>query len=245
MEITKEWLQQKWIKEGVSLRQLGIDLGLGPRGLESYAAKYGLRSQYKNHLNEQKLTLEDPVFRYFLGLFCADGYMDKNAVRVSIDLYGEDSRVLLEKLRQYFEITTPLGNYKTPLGDRNRWRLTIASSKLYSLLSELGISNKKTENLRLVQLENYSEFLRGFVDGDGSFSAPPKRRVRWYCHSVQFNEDLMVLLQMGTIAKHPKGGTTFCIAKRKDLEKFIRMIYTDTYYCLSYKLEIAEQILSK
>lgn len=244
MEITKEWLRQKWIKEGMSLRQLGIDMGLGPRGLEKYAIRYGLRSKYKNSLNEKKFTLKDPVFRYFLGLLYADGYVDKNSPRVYIDLQGEDARELLEKLRQYFEVSTPIGNYKNPKGDRVRYRLTLVSDRLRDLLKNCDLTNRKTDNIRLPALPTYWEFFRGFIDGDGSFSVK-RHRLRWYCHSKVFNVEVQKELQMGNIQKHPKGGTVFSLTKLQDLKRLIQLIYNDTYYCYAPKWERAKQILSK
>lgn len=241
MEITKEWLEQKWIKEGNSLRNLSIEQGLGPRGLEKYAVKFKLKSRYKHFINEDKIDLSDANFQYLLGLIYSDGYF--NGKRVSIDLSYNCGKELLTALNKYFENTCPIANYYNPKGEKVRYRLTISCNKLNELLKSLGIDNNKTIDLKLPILSNYSHFLRGFFDGDGSID---NKRIRWYCHSKRFNKEIVNILGYGNISNvKGKSGTQFAIYKIADRIKFLKYIYRNADFSLNYKKQRAFKFIKE
>jgi len=244
MKYTRDWLIDNWVMSSKSLRQLAREEGLSSRAFEQFAVRYKLKKVLKYRINEDKISLDDPVFQYFLGLFAADGYADKSSLRVTIDLKGEAGKELLYKLQEYFESTAPLRRYKLPKGSEGRWRLTLTSKKLRLLIESLGMGVNKTSTLQLPSLPTYNHFLRGFVDGDGSIEILKKPRVRWYCHSKQFNLQVQKLFPFAKVTQHRRCiGTNFGIYRKDSVVNFLEYIYEDTYFAYQPKLLRAQQLL--
>lgn len=234
----KEWFVVNWLDTPKSLQTLAIEIGVHVTTLERWSKKFNLTKHNKYNINENKISINNPVFQYFLGLLYADGYVDSKAKRISLDLSYNIGKEILSKLKEYFNYTGDIGEYKNPLGKRIRYRLTIGNVFLYDLCICLGLTPNKTSKIRLPNLPKYNHFLRGFMDGDGHIKRKGKT-ITWYCHSKEFNEDVQHLLGFGTIYKHKLTGTTLGFQGENAI-KFIKFIYIDTYYCLSNKLKIAK-----
>lgn len=230
----KEWFVNNWINTDKSLQTLADEINVHVTTLERWVHKFNLKKPLKYSINEDKITIKDPVFQYFLGLLYADGFNDGN--RIGIDLSYDWGYEILLKLKTYFEYSGKIGVYKNSKGNRVRYRLYISNSKFVTLCTSLGVVPKKISKLRLPKLPQYNHFLRGFIDGDGNIH---KGQIRWYCHSKDFNNDIKDLLKFGSIYSHKLGGTTYGVYG-KNAQILINFIYQDQHYCLSNKLKKAK-----
>lgn len=106
---------------------------------------------------------------YLLGLLFADGSVVPNKDRetaISLQLLREDSN-LLELFRQEINAKSPIQN-----NIDGTCSFSIRSNKLAKDLNEYNIISNKTYNIhslpRNIPNKYYKDFLRGYIDGDGS-----------------------------------------------------------------------------
>lgn len=134
--------------------------------------KYGVR---KYSINDD-YVLESHNGAWLLGFYAADGYLPitkgaKN--KIVIALQAEDKEIL-EKIKEELEYTGPVYEYLSSEINGKRYPtvcLSFTSKKLREQFESYGICNNKTFNLEhLPQLpeEFMFDFIRGFIDGDGT-----------------------------------------------------------------------------
>ena len=122
-----------------------------------------------NHNYFDKIDCENKA--YLLGLIMSDGCVNKRkninkSNRLMFKLHKDD-KYLVEFMAK--EIA-PFSNLSK---DKNSFRLEINSNRLVKALNVLGVDFNKIlngENLPDLPEEMYPHFIRGFFDGDGSYS---------------------------------------------------------------------------
>lgn len=122
--------------------------------------------------NEDFFKKWTPEMAYVLGFFTADGNMLKNkrgAHFVTIEITDRD---ILEKIRNAIGSNHKIGIRKGNFPEKDAYRLQIGSKEIFNDLLKLGITpNKsKTIDLPLVPNKYFSDFVRGYFDGDGCVS---------------------------------------------------------------------------
>jgi len=109
---------------------------------------------------------------YVLGFFAADGNIIRNkrgAHFLTLEICDLD---ILEKIRfamnSEHKISVKIN--KNPSKHRDAYKLQIGSKDIYYDLVALGFSYNKTKNLSvpLVPKKVFSDFVRGYFDGDGN-----------------------------------------------------------------------------
>lgn len=170
-DIDKEWIINNWVNTPKSLYQLAKENNISYSILDNRARKYNLSKRYKFKLNKEKLfNLKDPNVYYLAGLIATDGYLENNHNAITIDLTGEDELILLNNIKQYFEIQSNINFYN----NSNRLRIACDDLKEF-FINNFNIPNKdKTFNLQ-VPNNFYNEdcikaYIRGCIDGDGSIN---------------------------------------------------------------------------
>lgn len=106
---------------------------------------------------------------YVLGFFTADGNMIKNkrgAYFISIEITDKD---LLYKVRGLLGSNHKIAERKRDNKWKKSYRIQIGSKKMFDDLTKLGMepNKSKTINLPNVPEEYFSDFVRGYFDGDG------------------------------------------------------------------------------
>lgn len=109
------------------------------------------------------------------GLISADGYIQEQYHRVIIRMCI-DAKDVLEKLREYFEISSEVAEYITNgyIDNVKMYNLTISSKKLLEELKKLNIRGRKKDllvrfpDMKILSEENKEMFIRGLWDGDGT-----------------------------------------------------------------------------
>jgi len=181
---------------------------------------------------------------YFLGLLYADGGNTGGAI--SLQLIEHD-RDILERLNLFLGSDKPLLRVETADG-KIYLKLLISNKKLIERLDSLGVCRRKTFLIRFpswLDSKLYADFVRGYLDGDGSISIDLKRRKcqlsivsnRDFCldlkHIVDAALDINTSIQdiKGTQAKR-----LVCSGNRQS-HKLLNWLYGNASTKLSRKFE--------
>lgn len=166
----KEYLEENFIKQGKSAREIAEELGVSTRVIEKWLQRfelYGIKPRTKYTLNREKITL-CPEMYYYIGLITTDGYIDNKNNRVTIRMRNEGTEELLNNLKDYFEFSGSVRLYK-----EKDYDLTMTSKDLIDFMASLGIyGTKKTYTVTVPNIFPNKEcvllYLRGVLDGDGN-----------------------------------------------------------------------------
>lgn len=142
----------------------------------------GIMKPYKDRAWKKKYSIDETMFEkcdspekaYWLGFIMADGNININnrgGYRLIINLKNGDKNHL-EKFRQFLNANVPIeerwisgGNAKS----RKIASISICRKKIFNSLKQYGIIPRKTgmEQIRNIPEQYYSDFIRGYFDGDG------------------------------------------------------------------------------
>lgn len=177
-------------KNGMPLLQVWRATGVGRNKLYNTLKDLGLMRSNKE--NSRKYDVNHDFFRsidseekaYWLGFIYADGYVTCSKTgqkNVGVTL-GRKDRAHLESLREALQASYEIKDYEgNSYGKVIEYsRLLITSDQLYDDLQSKGVLTKKSLILTfpkedVVPAELTHHFIRGYFDGDGSFSYSGKR----------------------------------------------------------------------
>lgn len=139
------------------------------------------RSRRKYLLDETIFDKIDHEWKaYFLGLFYADGCVQKNKT-LKISLHEKDKEIL-EVINPYIFQNNPLryesakkhiGKDGKPRNNAAKYFLNINSQKIWHLFQDRGCTQRKSFTIQFptfIPDELLHHFLRGYFDGDGWIS---------------------------------------------------------------------------
>lgn len=215
------------------------------------------RNYSKYTLNENSFKKIDTELKaYCLGFLYADGNIYKTSVRIHI--HKKDSEIL-DFFIQAFETTQ---DFRV---DKNGYAiLNVSSRKICEDLAQHGVTPNKTFKLKF-PLESLSEdliphFMRGVVDGDGSFSSKEKEKssatfnvVSNFDFSIEFMNQLVkkagvnqtkILKKESIINPELKLGI-ISYSGYNNVNKIYKLLYNDANVFLVRKKMRAEEILEK
>lgn len=165
------------------------------------------RTKKINHFYFDSLNFENT---YYMGFFAADGTIRKKSNEMKIALSSVDKE-FLENFKKAIDTEHDIKEYTTNNGF-NCVSLVFSSLKIKQDLSKYGIIPNKTFT-NTISLKNIPEnlrlaFIKGFFDGDGSFSFNENTKqcfLKILCHSRKLLEEFTEVL-----------GEKFSILERKD-----------------------------
>jgi len=216
--------------------------------------------QRKYSLNEDCLDeIDSEEKAYFLGFFYADGCnsSERNIITIALE---EKDKSILEKFQTIVNSNRPLLYIKSKefgtkkqYTRRPQWVFTVSSKKMSSKLTELGCPKAKSLILKFpsssqVPDKLLKDWLRGFWDGDGTFTfTKNKSNVGGYLSasiatSLDVCENLKIFLEKKlhiTSSISPLKNTKvylFRIGKTCDSIKFLNWLYENQSICLERKL---------
>jgi hypothetical protein len=111
---------------------------------------------------------------YFLGLLAADGNVSNKRNTISLSLNVDDGLDLIEEFKKELNSTGSIKIYTDKRTDHKRKSMAtiqFTSQKTKEDLQKIGLGPKKTTDLAYPKInkELDKHFIRGFIDGDGSF----------------------------------------------------------------------------
>lgn len=144
--------------------------------------KHGVPKR-SNKQNSRKYELDHHFFdvidtqekAYWLGFLAADGFVDSTRDCVGVSLGIKDIGHV-EKFKQSLQATYPVKTYTSSPSNSYAGvkyaRLLVASEQLKAALISHGIVEHKTLVLKFPKLQGklVRHYIRGYFDGDGSFS---------------------------------------------------------------------------
>jgi len=196
----------------------------------------------------QKIKTEwSPNLAYAIGLLTTDGNLSKDGRH--IDLTSKD-REQLENFLRCVEREVKI-SFKYSGSGRQYLRVQFSDVNFYEFLLNIGLKPNKTMTIGIVRvpLKYFFDFLRGHLDGDGSFfsyfdprwktsymfytnfSSASKTHINW------LRKTLKKLLKIkGYISKSIKSSVyQLRYAKRESLLLLPKLYYNDRVVCLSRK----------
>lgn len=177
------------------MSQVNFNALLRFRGIPARRTQYLFNYKYFEEINT-----EDKA--YFLGFIYADGNLFNNSLKISIRDYDVD---VLEKFKQYTDSNHKIR--RIPIGEKNfdkkgpeMVEIIQTDRRMPEILNKHGVVPNKTHKINsipnTVPDKYVKHFIRGYVDGDGSFSRyTPNDGYDRYSFSVVGNIDFLVDLR--------------------------------------------------
>ena len=199
-----------------------------------------------------------------MGFISADGYITKSSQyeswRLSINLEVSDKQHL-ELFKNCIDSTAPIIEFvnenSKSFGVSKQALMRVNSKKVCSDLMSLGIFQNKSKSIKLPNIPShlYSHYIRGFVDGDGSFSFTKRKG----CDGFRFGFELVgssleILKSIQTIfsnnniksniyQRKNKDIYRLMIASKSDISKLIYFLYDDATIYLKRKFDKSHELL--
>jgi intein/homing endonuclease len=234
MENLKEEIYYLYITQNIRQNKIAQQLNLKKKQVEYWIKKWGFIRNPLMRIPIEKISLNDPQFCYFLGLWIADGYINKKQNVIELSL--KTDKYLLENIAKYLNplIQVKTYTYKTNKHNDPIYRINLCKDdNLLQFLKLHGLNKSdKSFTARLPLPENYmcaKMLLRGYIDGDGNI----RNGFRAFTASEQLKDDLVFLVKKyfnydltvsPTKTKQTKG---FTISSRMSFLPHIIDIYQD------------------
>lgn len=190
-------------------------------------------------------------FAYAVGLFTADGSMSKDGRHFDFTSKDKDQVINFAKcLNLNNKISGKSRGYS---GEKKYFHIQFGDVKLYKFFQSIGLQPNKSLTIKEVNIPDqfFPDFLRGYLDGDGSvqlFEHPQSElkqiRIRFYSGSKQFILWLRSKIKTkvkvsGGSAKERVRAWWLVYCKRDSLELIKYMYYSDKIPMLKRKAVVA------
>lgn len=161
--------------------------------IDRLVKKYSLRRFRDRKLSYCKnINIEEPEFWYFLGLFASDGNLYLKGNSVDTIQFTLDDKDALLNIKEILGCNNKIKKYKKE--SKMRWYISISDTNLINTVRTIFGSDcyRKTFSIKFPNISDarcLSMFLRGFFDGDGSFSVSAIKgfyNFKIYCASKEF-----------------------------------------------------------
>jgi predicted HTH domain antitoxin len=210
--------------------------------------KYYLNQHFFDVINDERRA-------YYLGLIYADGCNHIKSNKLTIGLQ-EGDRHILESFKKDLESNIPIRFRKGAKSGYKNSSIFVVNCHYFSrALLKLGVMNAKSlilkfPNKNQVPPSLIKHFIRGYFDGDGSFSCyyNKKENVYKYCAAIIstecfckslnkiFNKELQINTDIR--ARFPdrnNSNRTLTISGKNQVYKFLDWIYDDAHIFLERK----------
>jgi intein-encoded DNA endonuclease-like protein len=210
-------------------------------------------------VNENYFDIWSPAMAYIVGFTTADGYIwygTRGAMILEYSIKNTDISIL-EFIRSE---VSPNANIR--IFDRYDKRtnktyttakLRIFSTKICRVLAKFGIVPNKTGKEMLPNLpENFKyDYLRGLIDGDGSFGIYPQSTPNSYYSrmsiasaSYQFLDDInkVLLMKLGKIVNKGCNCYALTLQTRVNIITIGKLIYNTNSFYLNRKKQIFDRM---
>lgn len=233
--VTKEWLIEKWVNTGDSLATIAKKHGISLSLLEYRASSFGLTKNRKYRVDVHKFRdTNDPSVWYLAGLIATDGYVCADSDYIGISMCGESEKALLEDIRNYFKIESPLRHYE--YGNVSKECLRISFKGICEYFKDtFNIPlHGKTFSVRVPETfpseDCAKAYILGCMDGDGCIShidASPTAVL--LTASEDFIQGIIRIIEMYSVCKctySMRKYPSVSISGRKNMISFLDWIYS-------------------
>lgn len=197
--------------------------------------------KYNNGNMEYFKNIDNDTKAYLLGFIAADGCITKsrNSIGLTITIHKKD-KVILEKLKQELLSENPIQELKK----HEHVRFVIYNKELTESLKTHGIEERKSltmENIiNIIPKQFRSSFIRGYFDGDGSFTFQEKYK-RAYIQirgTKEFLNGIVNELSIQSFSiKEYDSIPNLSIGSKKEIKKFFDIVYSNSTIHLNRKYD--------
>lgn len=194
---------------------------------------------------------------YAVGLIVTDGHISKDGRH--IDLTSKDKEQL-ENFMKCLGIKVKIGFKQSGYTEKKYPRIQFSHVNFYRFLSNIGVTNVKTKSIIEVKVPDkyFFDFLRGHLDGDGTFYSywdprwhssfmfytvflsASKKHIEWLQNKI-----FKLLNINGAVSKKRNDSTyTLRYAKKESLKLLPKIYYSNNIICLSRKFKKIHKALA-
>jgi len=225
-----------------------FNVSIGPitRILKRYGFELTNRRYDVNHYYFENIDNEGKA--YWLGFLFADGYIRERKSGNSLEIkLSVNDREHLELFKMTIGSTHNIVDgiskvkYKDRISISKLCHLAIYSSKLVESIKKQGVHSRKTFTITKPNIDPklINHFIRGYFDGDGSFSfiKNQKNSTCFACASDNFRNFLIEELGQNDVVLNYYGGVKLFVQNKVDNNKFYHYIYKNANVYLKRKKE--------
>ena len=128
----------------------------------------------------KQLNFNPSELWYLIGLIASDGCLSKDGRHIEITAKEQD---FLEKLRSQIGLKGKTG-VKNKGKTNQAYHIQISNKNFYEFLLSVGLKQRKSLNLGKIDVpgDNFTDFCRGVIDGDGNirkWAHPVNNKEQW------------------------------------------------------------------
>lgn len=247
-EIIKDYLS------GMSMKNVADKYNWTASGVGKMLKAYNIpartlsaaRRNYLNYtINEDVFhVIDNPDKAYWLGVMYSDGFISKTGLYT--DCFGlaisEKDQEWLEQFKSFLEYNGEIKHYITSQGYKIGTpyaKLIIGNNKIVADLKTWGVIEHKSKLIhKLPDIMYLDDFIRGYIDGDGSL------RKDYPCFQISGNEsfllDIANYFQIPYAIRPDK--SIYCLRyNTKPSEYLEKRLYKNAHYYLKRKYDIASR----
>lgn len=164
------------ICNGIPSMDIAQKYGCSLVNVNAFARRHNLSGRYnyshKNYRDPEYFSQIDTEEKaYILGFIAADGHVSDKEIIISLSAKDVD---IIEKIRNSIGVNKDIKNYTGHSFGPNKSefvRFTFGTKEMISSLRSLGFVRNKTRTFKMPEIDKslYKHFVRGYIDGDGSF----------------------------------------------------------------------------
>lgn len=238
---------------GSSLRKLGKIWNCSPTTIKNILKEYNIstrtfsqaRRNYLNYsLNENIFEkIDNPDKAYWLGVMYSDGYISKTKYTNKFGLsVSEKDLEWVEKFRNFLNYNGDIKHYLVSSGYKKGTpyvRLLIGNNKIVEDLEKWGVIEHKTKKIScLPDIDFLDDFIRGYIDGDGSLLK------RLPCFQISGNKSFLeAIAKYFSLPYHlePDKSIYSLRYNTKESRYLEKRLYKNANYYLQRKYNIAQR----
>jgi hypothetical protein len=215
-------------------------------GIELTNRRYKVNHDYFNVIDTQEKA-------YWLGFLFADGYIRErksgNSLELKLSVKDYDHLLLFRECigsNHLVKESQSKVKYNGGVSISNMIHLAMYSSKLVNSIRKQGVHSRKTFTIERPNIEKgmMSHFIRGYFDGDGSFSFKPEKysiKTQIVSASEDFKKFIINELEDNNIKINLYSDIKLQIQNKMDNKKFYDYIYNNAKIYLKRKKEKYEE----
>lgn len=215
-------------------------------GIELTNRRYNVNHTYFDNIDNEEKS-------YWLGFLFADGYIRErksgNSLEMKLSIKDiEHLKLFKESIESNHLIKESYSkvNYKGGVSVSHMAHLAIYSSKLVNSIKSVGVHSRKTFTISKPKIDEklLQHFIRGYFDGDGSFSFNPKNytiKTQIVSASDEFKQFILDELNSNGIKINLYSEIKLQIQNKVDNLKFYNYIYENAKIYLNRKKEKYEE----
>ena len=204
------------------------------------------RRNYLNYTINENIfhDIDTPDKAYWLGAMYSDGYISTtnkytNAFGISV---SEKDEEWLKKFKEFLNYNGEIKSYQVTQGYKvgvPYVRLLIGNNQIVKDLKKWGVIEHKSKIINhLPNIPYLDDFIRGYIDGDGSL------RKDYPCFQISGNKDF--LINLATYLQVPYrlrvDKSIYCLHyNTKQSEYLEKRLYKNAHYFLKRKYDIASR----